>query len=169
MIGGDVTKMSLDQSERRNKNLGPTKGSLSKVSVRQEFAPQHQRPSLGNLYSPSPAPGSTIHVVRKKILKQQKTQKDLAEMNNEQGPPLERMNTAGSNNVKFLDNDGEEYSRSSSTSLPPWLPTANVGMDHANSLKSLSSETPRALWRKQYWQKSTPWGTDRRVFGGSNL
>eukprot|EP00961_Rhodomonas_salina_P207199 2796571-Rhodomonas_salina.2 len=30
-------------------------------------------------------------------------------------------------------------------------------------------ETPRSAWRKQYWQKSTPWATDRRVYTGGAM
>jgi hypothetical protein len=31
------------------------------------------------------------------------------------------------------------------------------------------SETPRAKWRRQFWQKTTPWAEDRRTYGGQNF
>ncbi len=31
------------------------------------------------------------------------------------------------------------------------------------------SETPRAKWRRQFWQKTTPWAEDRRTYGGLNF
>ncbi len=31
------------------------------------------------------------------------------------------------------------------------------------------SETPRAKWKRQFWQKTTPWAEDRRTYGGLNF
>ena len=34
---------------------------------------------------------------------------------------------------------------------------------------SYQSETPRAKWRRQFWQKITPWAEDRRTYGGTHF
>ncbi len=134
MMGKDATNASLG---------GPTK--MSQVSVRQMDAPQHKRPSLGKTYAPSPAPGETIDIVRKKILKRQSVSLRDGEASllgtSPDSPPRERIGTAGSNSVKFLDT--EKRDGSSLPSLPPWLGADSLGPRVGDAT------TPRALWRKQ--------------------
>ena len=140
-------RFKLGASEMMGKDsamatMGPTK--MSQVSIRQVNAPQHKRPSLGKTYAPSPAPGETIDIVRKKILKRQSMSPSRETSllgTSPDSPPRERIGTAGSNSVKFLDT--EKRDGSSLPSLPPWLGADSLGPRVGDAT------TPRALWRKQ--------------------
>lgn len=168
MIGGEATRASMDSSTFEQQLDGIK--SMSQVSLRQTQAPQHQRPSLGNVYSPTPAPGSTISVVRKKILKRQQSLQQsppAAEpesvLDSPTGP---RINTAGSSSVRFVDHDNRPGEI-------PNLGAAWLGGGEENKYGIprgvLPGETPRSQWRRQFWQKNTPWGTDRKIFGGEHF
>ena len=138
------------------------RGGLQNVTLRQTVAPQHQRPSFGNVYAPSPAPGSTIQIVRKAILKNhEKEARRAASMelddpdsmfrSSTPSEPQARVPTAGSNSVKFV-NSADTYQPSTSIALSG----------------EYVIETPRTTWRKQFWNKSTPWGVDRKTYGGGS-
>lgn len=123
--------------------------SLSQVHVRQERAPQHQRPLLGQTYAPSPAPGETINVLRKKILKRgeptvQELKASLLGTSRSSSPPP-RIGTSGSNSVKFLDS--EMRPGNSLPSLPPWL--GAEALERNRLLDCPEPVTPRGQWRKQ--------------------
>jgi hypothetical protein len=165
MIGGDATKASMDASQVKLPHAaqeGVVK-SMAQVSLRQTHAPQHQRPALGNVYSPTPAPGSTISVVRKKILKRQENaaRSEQAAESLMESPVAPRVSTAGSNSVRFVDNDRGGDTR------PRGLP--NGEEDNYGITRGMVGETPRAQWRRQFWQKNTPWGVDRSLFGGGHF
>ena len=168
MIGGDVMGADATRASMDSAKGGPPLEikSLAQVSLRQTQAPQHQRPSLGNMYKPTPAPGSTISVVRKKILKRQESMQKTADADAEgvlESPVAPRINTAGSNSVKFVDNDNGV----------PTLPASWVGGGEENNFGIarglLPGETPRSQWRRQFWLRNTPWGTDRKIFGGEHF
>lgn len=150
MMGKDSAMAALE-GVTKLATMGPTK--MSQVSIRQVNAPQHKRPSLGKTYAPSPAPGETIDIVRKKILKRQSVSPSRETSllgTSPDSPPRERIGTAGSNSVKFLDT--EKRDGSSLPSLPPWLGADSLGPRVGDAT------TPRALWRKQVRVWSLPVG-----------
>jgi len=140
-------KLGASQMMGTNPMEGIT--SLSQVHVRQERAPQHQRPLLGQTYAPSPAPGDTINVLRKKILKQngegERITQDLTASLlgtslSSSSPP--RIATSGSNSVKFLDS--EKHDRNA---MPSWL--GAEALERNRLLDCPDPVTPRGQWRKQ--------------------
>lgn len=123
--------------------------SLSQVHVRQERAPQHQRPLLGQTYAPSPAPGETINILRKRILKQngegERTAQDLNASllgTSLSSSPQLRIGTSGSNSVKFLDSEKRDRNE-----IPSWL--GAEALERNRKLDCPDPVTPRGQWRKQ--------------------
>jgi hypothetical protein len=119
-----ASKLPVDNAPRLQQAsmLAPNDGSLAhstntglqrRVSVlawrtSQTQAPQHQRPQLTTEYAPSPAPGSTVAAVSKKILRRQ----HLEHLRPSEGDPTKgpfpssppRLETSGSNtnNVRLV-------------------------------------------------------------------
>ena len=153
------------QHERMSKDqIANLKGNISNISLRQTMAPQHQRPSLGSIYAPSPAPGSTINIVRKRILKAHEDDErkeralNASLLGTKPTTPGSRVGTAGSNKVSFIDS----YKKGEG---------ANHGLSQRGSSVDPATgkmASPRTTWRRQFWKKNTPWGVDRDLFGGAH-
>ena len=97
--------------------------------------------------------GAQNTALRKKILKRQSVSPSRETSllgTSPDSPPRERIGTAGSNSVKFLDT--EKRDGSSLPSLPPWLGADSLGPRVGDAT------TPRALWRKQVRVWSLPVG-----------
>ena len=64
--------------------------------------------------------------------------------------------------MRFVDNDRGGDNR------PRGLPNGEEN-NYGIARGTVPGETPRAQWRRQFWQKNTPWGVDRTLFGGEHF
>jgi len=119
-----ASKLPVDHAPglQQSSMLAPNDGSLAhstnagiqrRVSVlhwrtSQTQAPQHQRPQLTTEYAPSPAPGSTVAAVSKKILRRQHLEQLRPREGDQNNGPFPasppRLETSGSNtnNVRLV-------------------------------------------------------------------
>jgi len=119
-----------------------------------------------------PAPGSTMKVMQKDIRRRQTQDNILKE--HEAALLADQMLLS----VKHLDT--RQVSLLMTTRLKSPLDSVRF-FDSDKSTDGLkknalirvtqdiSLETPRTTWRRQYWSKSTPFGTDRRTYSGTHF
>mmetsp|Transcript_6617 Transcript_6617/g.10457 ORF Transcript_6617/g.10457 Transcript_6617/m.10457 type:complete len:346 (-) Transcript_6617:407-1444(-) len=143
---GAQQMMSLDL-DNVTKGNGPSASPKAKspthmrspTDMRALAAPHLARPALTEVYSPSPAPFITVDNVKKSALR----------------PP----GTPGTGQRVTMPENVEQSFVSENQPDPTVAKVLNENV----------WETPRAKWRKQYWNKSTPWATDRRVYAGHGI
>ena len=146
-----------------------------------------QRPSSGNVkYMPMPAPGSTIKVMQKDIRRRQTQDNILKEheaalLADQMLLSVEHLDTrqvsqlmtkrlkSPLDGVRFFDSDKSTDGLKKNAHIRRGGGEGGKSGGRRRISQDISLETPRTRWRRQYWSKSTPFGTDRRTYSGMHF